>query len=269
MKAEDPAIQIGANGDTGSWWKAVLTAAAEHIDFLSVHSYPCWKWAGYEQYRTNHPDILGTVRVAADALAEYAPAHKNRIKIMLTEFAAGTFGEWDDTPSDLGRALITFDLQGQLLQERQVQFSQFWNTHNIYSEVDGGVFDALMRDNTLSPIGRALSIWNHFLGDEMAATTSSEFIRCFAGTRAGRQLAVFLVNKDTASREAAIVFRNSPAELTRGQRWVLHGDGPSDRHPKWERIESVCVSDSRVSVLLGPVSLSVIVIEPPDKQKGT
>jgi hypothetical protein len=48
MKAEDTAIQVGANGGTDAWWQAVLTQAAECIDFLSVHSYPCWKWTGYE-----------------------------------------------------------------------------------------------------------------------------------------------------------------------------------------------------------------------------
>jgi hypothetical protein len=75
---------------------------------------------------------------------------------------------------------MTFDLQGQLLQAREARASQFWNTHNIYTDVDGGVFDALMRDNALSPIGRTLRIWNRFLGDEMLAATSSDDVRCFA-----------------------------------------------------------------------------------------
>lgn len=267
MKAEDPAILTGANGDTDAWWQVVLSQAAEHIDFLSVHSYPCWKWTGYEQYRTSHPDALGSVRTAVNALAQYAPAHKGRIKVMLTEFAAGTFGPWDNTAADLGRAMITFDMQGQLLESPQVFFSQFWNTHNIYSEVDGGVFDALMRDNTLSPIGRALWIWNRYLGDEMVATTSSADIRCFA-SRAADQLAVFLLNKDTSARQAAVTLRHLPRECAAGERWVFHGHGPSDRSPTWERLDSIRVADARTALRLEPVSVTVIVLRPAGEQEG-
>ena len=190
MKAENPDILVGANGDSDAWWQAVLPRAAAQIDFLSVHSYPCWKYSGYDHYRTNSPDPLGSVRTAVTAVTRYAPAHQQRLQIMLTEFAAGTFGDWDKTPADLGRALMTFDLEGQVLQCRDVYFSQFWNTHNVYSELDGGVFDALKRDNTLTPIGRALWIWNRFLGDEMVATTSTARVRCFASYRVERQLAV-------------------------------------------------------------------------------
>jgi len=261
MKGEDPAIQVGANGDTDAWWQVVLAQAAEHIDFLSVHSYPCWKWTSYEQYRTDSPDVLGTVRTAANAIAQYAPAHKSRLKIMLTEFAGGTFGDWDETPADLGRALITFDLQGQLLQSPQVYFSEFWNTHNIYSELGGGVFDALMHDNMLSPIGRALWIWNHFLGDEMVATTSSANVRCFASRKADRQITVFLLNKDTAAREAAVTMHDLPKEFTQGEQWAFHGNGPSDQHPVWTGAGSIHVGDSQFVLRLDPVSMTVIVLE--------
>jgi len=180
----------------------------------------------------------------------------------LTEFAAGTFGDWDNTPADLGRALMTFDLQGQLLQSPQVRFSQFWNTHNIYSELNGGVFDALMRDNTLSPIGRALWIWNHFLGDELVATTDSDHLRCFASRKAGQQATLFLLNKDTSSRRARVALRHLPQVFTQGERWVFHGSGPSDRHPTWARVGSVRVADSRVVLQLEPVSVTVVVLKP-------
>jgi len=262
MKAQDPAIQIGANGDTNAWWQEVLTQAAEHIDFLSVHSYPCWKWTGYEDYRRSSPDVLGTVRTAVNTIAEYAPAHKDRLKIMLTEFAAGTFGDWDNKPADLGRALITFDLQGQLLQSPDVHFSQFWNTHNIYSELDGGVFDAFMRDNTLSPIGRALWIWNHFLGDEMVATISSERVRCFASRTAGQEITLFLLNKDTSARRASVALQRSPEEFTQGEEWVFRGSGPSDRNPTWARVGSIDVAKSQIIVQLDPVSITVILLRP-------
>jgi hypothetical protein len=262
MKAEDPGVRIGANGDTEAWWEVVLGRAAEHVDFLSVHTYPCWKWKGYEQYRKRSPDPLATVRSAKAAIARHAPAHAGRLEILLTEFAAGTFGGWDEAPADLGRALVTFDLQGQLLQAREVRASQFWTTHNIYSERDGGVFDALMRDNALSPIGRALWIWNRFLGDEMVATTSSDDVRCFASPRRAGELALFLLNKETSTRDVSVVLKRLPRPLAGGERWVFGGSGPSDRHPVWAPAGTVDVTGSGIVTRLDPVSITVIVLKP-------
>jgi alpha-L-arabinofuranosidase len=262
MKAEDPAILIGANGDSDAWWQAVLSRAAGHIDFLSVHTYPCWKWPNYDHYRTNNPEPLGPVRVATNAIARYAPAHRQRLKVMLTEFAAGTFGDWDKTPADLGRALMTFDLQGQLLRCPEVYFSQFWNTHNIYSDVGGGVFDALNRDNTLTPIGRALWIWSRFLGEEMVFTSSGKSVRCFATQTAGRQLAVLLVNKETAPLPVRVTLARLPSNFTQGVKWVLHGSGPEDRRPVWEQTGDAKVLEGRIAVHLKPTSITVIALGP-------
>jgi len=269
MKAEDPTIHIGANGDSDAWWQAVLSRAAEHIDFLSVHSYPCWKWTNYSDYLTHPLEVMGTVKTARKAIAQYAPAHQSRFKIMLTEYAAGTFGDWDKTPADLGRALMTFDLQGQWLQSPDIFCSLFWNTHNIYSPLDGDVFSALMKDNSLSPIGRALWIWNHYLGDEMVATTHSASVRCFASKTADARLAVFLLNKVASLREAKVTMQQLPSRLTRGEKWVFHGNGPNDPHPTWERAGSIEVANSHLALRLEPVSLTVIVIQPsPNQEKA-
>jgi hypothetical protein len=157
---------------------------------------------------------------------------------------------------------MTFDLQGQLLQAREVRASQFWNTHNVYSSVDGGVFDALMRDNALSPIGRALWIWNRFLGDEMVAATSSDDVRCFASRRRTGELVIFLVNKETSAREVSVALKRLPRPFGQGDRWVLRGDGPSDRRPVWAAAAPVDASTSRVSARLDPVSITVIELKP-------
>jgi hypothetical protein len=153
---------------------------------------------------------------------------------------------------------MTFDLQGQLLQSPEVLYSQFWTTHNVYSDIDGDVFETLKRDNSLSPIGRAFSIWSQFLGDEMVAATSSPSVRCFASQRRGKELCVFLLNKDTSPRAAEVELQRLPSELREGERWVWSGRGPSDREPTWTRAESVRVKDSRIAVRLEPVSLTVL-----------
>jgi hypothetical protein len=260
MKAEDPAILVGANGDSDEWWKTVLSRAAEQIDFLSVHTYPCWKWPAYETYRTNSLDGLGPIRVAVNAIARHTPAQQQRLRIMVTEFAAGTFGEWDKVPADLGRALIAFDLQGQLLQCPDVYFSQFWNTHNVYSEIDGGVFEVFKRDNSLSPIGLALRIWGQFLGDEMVAAQGTASVRCFASYQQGRQLVVFLVNKEPSAQTAMVSLKRLPTPLNRGAKWALHGNGPADQNPSWERLGEIRVEKSAVTMSLEPVSITVIAL---------
>jgi hypothetical protein len=260
MKAEDPSILIGANGDTNEWWEKILRVAAGSIDFLAVHSYPCYGWTSYCEYLKLEPDVLEMVRTARKAVEKFAPAHKGRLKIHLTEFAAGSFNEWDNAGADMGHALITFDLQGQLLQSPDVYYSEFWNTHNVYAEDDGGAFDALKRDNSLSPVGHALWIWSHFLLDEMLLATSTEHVRCFATRTAEKQLNLFLVNKDTIARPVRVTLRSFPRFSQRGELWSFHGTGQADKNPKWEKAGEVKAAKREVSLTLTPVSLTVMTL---------
>jgi hypothetical protein len=138
-------------------------------------------------------------------------------EIMLTEFAAGAFGDWDKTPADLGRAL--------------------W-------------------------------IWNHFLGDEMIATTSSANVCCFASRRADQQITVFLLNRDTAAREAAVTLHDLANEFAQGEQWAFHGNGPSDQHPVWTGAGSIRVTDSRILMRLDPVLVTVVVLKPGEPVAG-
>jgi hypothetical protein len=264
MKAEDPTILVGANGDSDTWWQAVLRGRGTHRFPERAHL-SMLEVVELRRVRTNSFDGLGAVHVATAAIAKYAPAYEGRLRIMLTEFAAGTFGDWDKTPADLGRALITFDLQGQFLQCQDVYFSQFWNTHNIYSEVDGGVFDALKRDNTLSPIGRALWIWSQFLGDAMVATTSGKAVRCFATHRAGQRLAILLVNKEISARPVHVTLQRMPSDYTEGVQWILRGGGPEDQNPVWERLEKPKLQNNVITSLLHPVSITVLTLGPTDR----
>ena len=203
MKEVDPTIQIGANALQTDDWITILNKAAEHIDFLVVHPYPIYGWKGYDTYLRQDPDALYCVRFAKEAIKANNIASRKNMKIMATEFAAGTFDEWDRSGADVARGVITVDILGQLLQSPDCYVSLFWNTINIYEE-DGNVFNALMRDNTLSAVGLALTIWGRFLEDEMLKTItaaesketqSPSMVRCYASKTKGKVINIILISQ--------------------------------------------------------------------------
>jgi hypothetical protein len=132
MKAVDPDIFIGANGNSESYWTELLNKAASVIDFLSVHTYPLYGWKSYDDYLTKDSDPTTNLKIAKKVLESNPVTRERDIKMMMTEYASGTFHEWDRENANLGRALITFDLTGQLLRDPDCYFSQFWNTINVY-----------------------------------------------------------------------------------------------------------------------------------------
>ncbi|MBN1671133.1 MAG: carbohydrate binding domain-containing protein [Kiritimatiellae bacterium] len=139
MKAVDPTIKIGANGQSAARFQAILTnaAAAAAVDFLAVHDYPAYNWtAGYEQFRTSSPSFTNRVRTALAALDAYAPpADKARIKVALTEINAVDWadGGWENV-NDLGHALVLFDMLGQHLMIPELLFTQVWNTRWVEND---------------------------------------------------------------------------------------------------------------------------------------
>jgi len=261
MKAVDPTIKIGANANDSAWLRDILQTAAADIDFLIVHAYPCYGWKKYSTYRSGNPD-LGIVTTAATALTNYAPTHVNRIKIAMTETASATWSSW--TANDLGHALPTFDIFGQLLADRRVDFAEFWNTRWINNTVTPHeVWDALGPQNELLPAGRALAIWGQFLQDHMvSASSSSALVRSWAShSSATRKLNVFLINKDTAARAVTVTLQNYAAPIN-ANRWVFSGNGDADLNPVWAPSNAVPVSSNQLSLTLGAVSITVLELAP-------
>jgi len=256
MKSVDPSVQIGANGDSREYWSGIFDKAADVIDFLSVHTYPLYGLSGYREYLDRNPDLFGPMTTAKAAVAAHPGFAGREIKMMMTEFAAGSFDRWDRSGSDIARAVITFDLQGQLLQSPDCYFSQFWNTINVY-EGDNSVFNALMRDNSLTAVGRALSIWGNNLEDEMILTQGTCLVRCFATRTEGKTLTVFAVNRDTLERRAAIVIRNMPVVFRGGEKWVFRGKSQHDPDPSLTRACRLTIFKDTFSVKLDPVSVTM------------
>jgi len=256
MKAVDPDIFIGANGNSEEYWNKVLNKAATVIDYLSVHTYPLYGWKSYNDYLNKDSDPTGTLKVAKKALESNPVTRDKNILMMMTEYASGTFFEWDREGANLGRAIITFDLQGQLLQDPDCYFSQFWNTINVY-EGDNSVFNALYRDNTLTSVGRALWIWGQYLKDEMLLTTSSSMVKCFATRTPGEIMNIFLVNRDTLAHNIQLEIMNETRIESRGGKWVFTGTSLKDQNPEWKESGNIRLKGGKLKDVLDPFSITM------------
>ena len=275
MKEVDPTILIGANAGETEDWMTILNKAAAHIDFLVVHPYPLYGWKGYDVYLRQDPNALHGIRSAKEAIVSNEIARRRQVKIMATEFAAGTFDEWDRSGADTARGIMTVDILGQLLQDPDCHMALFWNTINIY-EGDGSVFNALMRDNSLSAVGRALTIWSRFLEDDMVKTgverkgveagktweepageLSPSMVRCYASKTEGKVLNVILVNKDIRTTPIELTLRHVNPAGRRGDKWVYRGTAPTDKNPTWDKVGWVRVAGDTLTTTLDPVSVTV------------
>ena len=262
MKAVDPSIQIGANGNDEGWWQTVLATASSAIDFLAVHEYPAFGWGSYSYYANNAVDLLGSVRTAENALQAYAaPGDRERIRIAATEINSMDWtGEWPHV-NTLGHAIVLFDSIGELLQHRRVEFSQVWNTRWIGNDTatTPRVFDILDKDNQLQATGRATAIWRQFLKDQLVATTSSQRVKAYATySPATGKLSVFLINKATdVSTISLAISRFSPTSTA--AKFVLRGYGSEDTSPSWSYDGD---EKTPSSLALPPVSITVLDITP-------
>lgn len=260
MKSVDPSIKILANGNDWEWWHAVLTEAGPAIDLLSVHNYPPYGWGSYDYYRTHTVDLMSAVHVAEQAIDTFAaPDDGRRIRIAVTEMNSTDWsGAWAHD-NNMGHAVVLFDTIGQELTDPRIAFSQVWNTRWVTgdSQTSPSLWDSLDRNNDLQASGRAMSIWGQFLLDRMVATSSTDMIATFATHSPDGRLNVFVINKDSAARNANISISNySPQPAVK--RWIFKGSGPDDTAPVFARAEAVAANGSYVSVTLDPVSINVL-----------
>lgn len=276
MKEIDPTIFIGANALQTDDWITILNKAAAQIDFLVVHPYPFYGWKGYDTYLRQEPDALYCVRFAKEAIKANEIASRKQLKIMATEFAAGTFNEWDRSGADVARGVMTVDMLGQLLQSSDCYMSLFWNTINIY-EGDGSVFNAFMRDNMLSAVGLALTIWSRFLEDDMVKTStvaesydtggievnklkdarSPSMVRCYASKTEGKVLNVILVNKDIRATHIELTLCQANLTDRQGEKWVYRGTSLTDKNPTWGKVGWIKAAGDTLATTLDPVSVTV------------
>jgi hypothetical protein len=265
MKAVDPTILIGANGESDGWWGTILPTASSAIDFLAVHNYPASSWSSYSTYQNNTADLTGVVQTAQQAIAAYAPAtDRDRLVIAATETnSAAWSGTWPHV-NDMGHALALFDIFGAHLSSPKVAFTQLWNTRWSGNETvtTAQLWDALDKHNELQATGRATAIWGQFLKEKMVSSSSTAKVRSYSTySPSTGKLTVFLINKDTVARQSSVTIRGSGAFFSTDT-WVFSGQGPDDLSPTWAHPGPSWNAGNLVPVTLAPVSVTVLDLTP-------
>jgi alpha-N-arabinofuranosidase len=265
MKAVDPTIYIGANGGPDTWWQTILSTAATAIDFLAVHSYFADSWGSYGYYQRNNVNFMGAVQAAQHAITAYAPvAERDRLVIAVTETNSVDWsGIWPHL-NDMGHAVALFDAFGAHLRNPKVAFTQLWNTRWLGNDTatTPSLWDALDKYNELQATGRAVAIWSQFLKETLVVSSSTAMVRSYSThSPSTGKLTIFLINKDTVSRETALAIKNAGTQFT-VDTWVFRGQGASDHNPTWTRQSAGWNAGALIPATLDPISVTVLDITP-------
>jgi len=242
MKAVDPTIKVGCSGRRREWFKTLLEIAGDELNFVTVSNY--WGWQlSFEDYRNAENVILDHVaREAAQAIKE--SPHSDRVKVIVSEFGSITWTPktWPDL-NNLGHAIVSFDLAGQLICNSSVEYAMLWNTRYMEGELEENWY-ALGNRNEILPAGQPLVIWGRFLKSKMVKVSGPKRSHCFASFEPRTQaLTVFVINKDTAERRVLVEVR-ATSRLHTADVWHFAGTGEKDMKPIWSKVGSLDVSDN-------------------------
>ena len=264
MKAVDPNILIGINGDNRNQLVNALNNCVDAIDFVDVHTYPVYDVADYDEYlaTTRSPlDIVDLAQSAIDALPE--AADRERLFIVMTETSATGFNpnttEWD-SGNNLGQAIANFDILATVASDPRVRFVQYWNSRFIAP--DDGIshtYDLFTATNELNASGQALTVLTGELLDEMvAATTESGLLSSFATrSRDGEHLTILLVNKSRDTTPISVSVDNYTAAGP-VQRMTLSGPSVTDTDITYTREADEVLSSGSIDLEVPPTSVTVL-----------
>jgi len=256
MKAVDPEIKVGCSGNSRQWFKTLLEIAGENLDFVTVSNY--WGWQkDFEYYRGTDNVILdGEARAAAQAIQE--SSYRSRIKVIVAEFSAVDWSKKWPHRNDLGHAIVSFDIAGQLLCNKSVEFAMLWGTRYLDGKLEKNCY-ALGNRNEILPAGQPLAIWGRFLKSEMVKVSGPKRSRCFASFEPKTHaLTVFVINKDTAPRKVRIEVK-ATSNFSTVDVYHFAGTGEADMKPTWSKVATMDVSTNILKgVELPSTSITVL-----------
>ena len=238
MKAVDPSILIIANGASDEFFKTVITKAGDHIDRLCVSNYGVYNFfAGYKTYRDTAQVLIWPALTAVNAMNKYAsPEQLKRLKMIVAEFGSIDWTNHWKGINDMGHAIVTFDMAGQLLLQPQIEFSCFWNTRWIENESKPGAdHDALDKDGNFNPTGYSLMIWGNFMGKKMVKSSSAAPLITYSSyDPENKKLFVYLINKAGKPQQVTMDINGYKVKEI-PQAWEYFGKSAEDIKPVWRK----------------------------------
>lgn len=265
MKAADPSAQIGP-GILGSapYYKAVMQKCPQLVDFASVHQYmfgwqnTCSNYAGWRDCKDT---FVKNIEKAAKTIAPTG----SRIKLLVTETGVSGGRELGQI-NNTYKALWCFEVLMNEQAHPSVAYSFYWGTHTPWGfagynvEPTEDVALALrLRTNARTPTGEIIKLINeNLLAEFVSAPRVTGRLRTYAmRSKDGRQLALFLLNKDDQPAEVSIPLgraANTPITSCR----EFAGKSPDDVTPVTRNRALPQIKNGTLRETLPPLSITVI-----------
>ncbi|MCG8697659.1 MAG: hypothetical protein MI922_06355 [Bacteroidales bacterium] len=252
MKAVDPSIKIGVS------WKneqAIINACGNALDFVTISDYSGNNFNTYSNYANGDNVQLTEINATSSkkiVVSEFAP--------LLFNGEDGSTGDYNaDNSNNTGRALISFDHIGQILENKNCEYACFWNTR-WYNEGDL-CSDALDDLNNLRPTGLALAAWGKFLKNNMVSASSKiETIVPYATLDdKNGDLNIFILNKKESTQAVSISLLSDDKYNSSTNIWQLKGANNKDKNPTFDKVENINIQiNTTQAIELPPTSVTVV-----------
>ncbi|MGE4489954.1 MAG: hypothetical protein AB7E95_10475 [Kiritimatiellales bacterium] len=281
IKSVDPSAKVGCNGGTSyqsDWWDRVLPLVEDSIDFMVVHTYMRQMFFEYTNYVNSTSSLTYVYDYAEQELnATVSSANRDRIKICVTE-ASSYIPNGYTRPNALGKALMNFNVIGDLLQKPEMSYLHFWTTRYL----DGNVFSGkkwtdlyrdcagLDNDNNILPMGQALQLWTAFSDDWILETQDdrNSVVSYASSSSSDHALTVYILNRGSSKEKAIVTLEGFSGESSNTCR-LFSGTDPDDTEPTLESCGSVALSNNTFSIWLMPYSVTVVEFEPVSSQEDS
>lgn len=256
MKAVDPTIQVGMNGNTTTFIDGFLSTALAAVDFISVHPYDTIGMS-YTTYQTATL-VASQIDQATASLAKLSTADRNRIWLTVTETAHLAQSNTDTLGyNNLGSAIITAHFLGLQMNDSRVRHVTFWNTRYLYNtQTNKLAYDAFAPDNTLLPSGQALRFLGKLSGRMVQATTGVSGLVVYASqvVAEGRS-SVLVINRSSTSRSGTVGMSGAVAATAQ----QLAGTGATDSAPVLANLSAITVTNGVTSAITCPANSLTLV----------
>jgi len=272
LKAIDPRIKIGANGDKAPWFNSLLTYrhptlniyAAQTIDFLVVHSYQLYH-SSFSSYQANQNawgtlDFYSAVRDAEVAINQSnSIVNTSHLRIAMTETSSMNYTSND--PNNLGAAIVTVEMLLEILKSPRLDYAELWASRWVKNfSATPQASDTFSSSNKLNASGVALSLVNKFVGNRKIGTTgATSNLRVFSSIdNRTNTVNTFIVNRSSSAQTVKLNIYGVTSTFV-GTLYKLTGSSPSDFNPIISAGTAVYSTTPSLTLKIEPTSVYVVV----------